>query len=155
MEKPGGLPHCQTPAPRRLGKMWTIRWTKQHAVLPQTNLGQISTARWTDRPPPRKKKNLLISNNKKKTHSKEGGTPWARKSGGGEIPHNKPAGESRSSGTCPATRSGKACKSGGGRKTPQERGEDPLPMWTVNKHAGLRKQMQCHLLQCAWKGESL
>jgi hypothetical protein len=40
--------------------------------------------------------------------------------GGGEIPHNKPAGEGRSSGTCPATRSRKACKSGAGRKTPQE-----------------------------------
>jgi hypothetical protein len=33
--------------------------------------------------------------------------------------------------------------------------EDPLPMCTVNKHAGLRKQVQCHLSQCAWKGESL
>jgi hypothetical protein len=26
---------------------------------------------------------------------------------------------------------------------------------TVNKHTGLRKQVQCHLSQCAWKGESL
>jgi hypothetical protein len=56
---------------------------------------------------------------------------------------------------CPATRSRKACESGGGRKTPQERGEDPLPTGAVNKHAGLRKQVQCHLPQCAWKGESL
>jgi hypothetical protein len=48
------------------------------------------------------------------------------KRGGGEIPH-KLAGEGRSSGTCPATRSGKACKSGGGRKIPQERGEDQIP----------------------------
>jgi hypothetical protein len=46
---------------------------------------------------------------------------------GGEIPHNKPVREGRSSGTHPATRSGKACKSGSGRKTPQEREEDPLP----------------------------
>jgi hypothetical protein len=38
------------------------------------------------------------------------------------------AGKGKSSGTCPTTRSRKACKSGGGRKTPQERGEDPLPM---------------------------
>jgi hypothetical protein len=38
------------------------------------------------------------------------------------------AGEGGSGGACPATRSGKACESGGGRKTPQERGEDPLPM---------------------------
>jgi hypothetical protein len=30
--------------------------------------------------------------------------------------------------THPAIRSRKACKSGGGRKTPQERGEDPLSM---------------------------
>jgi hypothetical protein len=28
-------------------------------------------------------------------------------------------------------------------------------MWIVNKHPGLRKPMQCHLPQCAWKGESL
>jgi hypothetical protein len=41
----------------------------------------------------------------------------------------------------------KDCKSVSGRKTPQERGEDPLPMRTVNKHAGLRKQVQCHLPQ--------
>jgi hypothetical protein len=42
--------------------------------------------------------------------------------GGGKISHNNLAGEGRSSGTHPATRSRKACKSGGGRKTPQERG---------------------------------
>jgi hypothetical protein len=30
-------------------------------------------------------------------------------------------------GVHPATRNGEACESGGGRKTPQERGEDPLP----------------------------
>jgi hypothetical protein len=51
--------------------------------------------------------------------------------------------------------SGKTCKSDGGRKTPQETGKDPLPMQTVNKHAGLRKQVQCHLPKCAWKGERL
>jgi hypothetical protein len=49
---------------------------------------------------------------------------------GGEIPHrtviNKLAREGRSGGTHPATRSGKAYKSGSGRKTPQERGEGPL-----------------------------
>jgi hypothetical protein len=28
-------------------------------------------------------------------------------------------------------------------------------MWTINKHAGLRKLVQCHLPQCVWKGESL
>jgi hypothetical protein len=38
-----------------------------------------------------------------------------------ELQINKLAGEGRSDGTCPATRSGKACKSGGGRKTPQRR----------------------------------
>jgi hypothetical protein len=27
-------------------------------------------------------------------------------------------------------------------------------MWVVNKHSGLRKPVQCHLPQCAWKGES-
>jgi hypothetical protein len=53
-----------------------------------------------------------------------------------------PAG--RSSSTCPAIRSRKACKSSSGRKTPQEGGEDPLPTWAVNKHGGLRKLVQCH-----------
>jgi hypothetical protein len=61
----------------------------------------------------------------------------------------------RSSSTRPAIRSGKACKNRDGRKTPQERGEDPLLTRVVNKHAGLRKWVQCHLSQCAWKGESL
>jgi hypothetical protein len=28
-------------------------------------------------------------------------------------------------------------------------------MWAVNKHTGQRKWVQCHLPQCAWKGESL
>jgi hypothetical protein len=41
----------------------------------------------------------------------------------GEIPHNKLAGEGRSGGTHPATRSRKAYKGGGGRKTPQEKGK--------------------------------
>jgi hypothetical protein len=35
--------------------------------------------------------------------------------------------EGRSSSTCPASRSGKACKSGGGKKTPQERGKAHFP----------------------------
>jgi hypothetical protein len=47
--------------------------------------------------------------------------------GGGESLTSQLAGEGRSGGTRPATRSGKACKSGGGRKTPQERGEDHFP----------------------------
>jgi hypothetical protein len=79
--------------------------------------------------------------------------PWALNLGEGNP--SQDAGQGRSRGTHPATRSGKACKSGGGRKTPREMGEDPLPMWTVNKHTGLRKLVQCHLPQCAWKGESL
>jgi hypothetical protein len=49
------------------------------------------------------------------------------KRGKGEIPHNKQAGEGRSGSTHPETRSKKACKISGGRKTAQERGEDPLP----------------------------
>jgi hypothetical protein len=36
-------------------------------------------------------------------------------------------GSGRSEGVIPATSSRKACESGGGRKTPRERGEDPLP----------------------------
>jgi hypothetical protein len=51
--------------------------------------------------------------------------------GGEAIPHgtvNKQAGrEDRSSGTLLAIRSRKAYKSSSGRKTPQEKGEDPLP----------------------------
>jgi hypothetical protein len=35
-------------------------------VFPQTTLGQISIAPWTDRPPPRKKEKKKISNNNKK-----------------------------------------------------------------------------------------
>jgi hypothetical protein len=37
-------------------------------VLPQTTLGQISIAPWTDQPPPREKreKKRIISNNNKK-----------------------------------------------------------------------------------------
>jgi hypothetical protein len=55
------------------------------------------------------------------------------KMGGGEsfmkLKINKPglAREGRSWGAHPATRSKKACESGGERKTPQERGKDPLP----------------------------
>jgi hypothetical protein len=56
----------------------TTRWTKQHAVLPQTNLGQTSIAPWTDWPPPREKREKNKLNNKqqqKKTRSKEGREP--------------------------------------------------------------------------------
>jgi hypothetical protein len=45
-----------------------------------------------------------------------------------------------SGGTCPATRNEKACESGRGRKTPQERGEDPPPMSAVNKHCCWQEQ---------------
>jgi hypothetical protein len=46
-----------------------------------------------------------------------------------ELKLNKPGqgGEGGSGGVHPATRSGKACESGRGRKTPQEREKDPLP----------------------------
>jgi hypothetical protein len=53
--------------------------------------------------------------------------------GKGILPRtvNKQAGLAREAlveaGACPATRSGKACESGRGRKTPQERREDPIP----------------------------
>jgi hypothetical protein len=42
--------------PGWLGKMWTTRRAKQYVVLPQTILGQIRIAPWTDRPPPREKR---------------------------------------------------------------------------------------------------
>jgi hypothetical protein len=35
---------------------------KQYAVLPQTTLGQISIAPWTDRPPPREKRKKKLNN---------------------------------------------------------------------------------------------
>jgi hypothetical protein len=38
----------ERPAPRRLGKMQTTKWAKRYTVLPQTTLGQISKAPWTD-----------------------------------------------------------------------------------------------------------
>jgi hypothetical protein len=60
----------------------------------------------------------------------EEGGKLHRRGGKTHFPHelqtNMPAG--RSSSTRPAIRSGKAGKSSSGRKTPQERGEDPLPM---------------------------
>jgi hypothetical protein len=87
-----------------------------------------------DRPTPpkekreREKKSLNKQQQQKRHVAKRVGAlsagVWGR-----EIPHgtvNKPAGEGRSGSTPPATRSRKACKSGGGRKTPQERREGPL-----------------------------
>jgi hypothetical protein len=73
MEKPGGLPGCQTPAPTLLGrspgKQISGTWY---------SLGQISTAPWTDRPLPREKRKKKLNNKqlkKKKTCSKESGAP--------------------------------------------------------------------------------
>jgi hypothetical protein len=43
------------------------------------------------------------------------------------IVNNKPVREGRKGDTHLATRNRKACKSSGGMKTPQERGEGPLP----------------------------
>jgi ABC-type hemin transport system ATPase subunit len=37
-------------------EMQTTRLAKRHAVLPQTTLGQITIAPWTDRPPTQGKK---------------------------------------------------------------------------------------------------
>jgi hypothetical protein len=51
-------------------------------------------------------------------HSKGGRALYVLKRQGGKFPHNQSAGEGRSSSTDPATRSGKACKSGmGGNST--------------------------------------
>jgi hypothetical protein len=47
---------------------------------------------------------------------------------GGEILHNKLAGEGRSRSTRPATRSGKLVKVVVGGKLHRRGGEDPLPM---------------------------
>jgi hypothetical protein len=47
------------------------------------------------------------------------------KSGGREIPHNSWL--EKAGAAAQAQQSGKACKNGSGRTTPQERGEDPLP----------------------------
>jgi hypothetical protein len=69
----------------------TTRWAKQHAVLPQTTLGQISIAPWTDWPPPMEKREKNKLNNKqhqKKMRSKEGGVHWALKGGRGNSSQN-------------------------------------------------------------------
>jgi hypothetical protein len=86
MEKPGGLLHHQTPAPWPLGKMQTTRWAKQHRVLPQTTLGQISIASCTDWPPPgeKRKKNLNNKEQQQKRHIAKRGRPDAE-GGGGAI----------------------------------------------------------------------
>jgi hypothetical protein len=46
---------------------------------------------------------------------------------GRRNPSNKPAIKGKSLGTRKSIKSRKACKSGGGRKTPHERGKDPPP----------------------------
>jgi hypothetical protein len=97
-------------------------------ILPQTTLGQISIAPWTDRPPPREKKEKKTKlNNKqqqKRQVAKTAGCPEYQRGRRG-IRHgtiNKQTGRrNRSGGTCPATRSREACKSGSIRKTPLEK----------------------------------
>jgi hypothetical protein len=131
------------PAPRWLGKMWPTRWAKWYAVHPQTTLGQISIAPWKEQPPPReKKRNWIISNNSKKDMQQRGQGTLSSERGRGSP--SQAGWRRQEQQHCSAIRRRKACKSDSGRKTPQERREDPLPMWTVNKHVGLRKLVQCH-----------
>jgi hypothetical protein len=89
-----------------------------------------------DRPTPnhekKRLKNRIINNNNKKKHvSRRAGHPECQRGEEGqsltELYINKLTREGRSGGTHPATRSGKACKSSGMRKTPLERGEGTLP----------------------------
>jgi hypothetical protein len=49
---------------------------------------------------------------------------------------------------------GKLVKVAVGEKLHRRGGEDPLPMRTVNKHAGLRKQVQCHHPSVLGKGKA-
>jgi hypothetical protein len=66
------------------------------AVLPQTTLGQISIAPWTDRPPAREKRETVISNKNKKDMWERGwGALSAEDWGKGVLPRtvNKQAGQ--------------------------------------------------------------
>jgi hypothetical protein len=146
MEKPGGPPGYQLPMPRWLGrsgqdelsgKWYSNRqpWPEQHRPLDRP------TSTWG------KKRNWVISNkNNKDTLQRECGILSTEEGVRGILPGavNKQArpglrGSGGSGGMRPATRSRKVCENGGGRKTPQERREDALPMWAVNKHTGQRK----------------
>jgi hypothetical protein len=69
---------------------------------------------------------------------------------------NKQAREGKSGGPHPATLGwGKLVTVAVMRKAPPERGEGHSPMRTVNKQADPRRQVWCHLLQCAWRGEGV
>jgi hypothetical protein len=99
-------------------------------VFLQTTLDQISIAPRTGRSPPRekrkKKKHGIISNNNKKDTKQRGqGTLSAKEGEGKSLTTSR---LEKAGAAAPETRSGKACKSGSGRKNPLERGEDPLPM---------------------------
>jgi hypothetical protein len=67
--------------------LWeATRWAKQHAVLPQRTLGQISIAPWTNLPHPRKKEKktnwMINKQQKKKRHvAKRAGCPELRRVG--------------------------------------------------------------------------
>jgi hypothetical protein len=87
-----GLPVTQ---PRWLGKTRT-RWAKQYMVLPQTTLGQISIAPWTDQHLiQEKKRNWVISNKDNKETLQRGWCALSAEERGRGIPPrtvNKQAG---------------------------------------------------------------
>jgi hypothetical protein len=140
--------------PRRLGKMQTS-WAMQYCGTP------------TDKPGPEqhspldrltstqeKKRNWPISNkNNKDTWVRGWGALSTKVWGKGILlgTVNQQVGWAgqnlEGEGAHPETWSGKACESGGGRKTPHERQEDPLPKWTVNKHGGWQEQQHGPLIR--------
>jgi hypothetical protein len=100
-----------------------------------------------------KRKRVIIYNNNKDMQEKGCDALIVEDWGQGILPRtvSKQVGQARESwwepGPHPATRSRKACESGRGRKTPQERGEDPLSTWTVNKHCGWQEQQHCPVIR--------
>jgi hypothetical protein len=117
MEKPGGPPGRQSPAPRRLGKTRT-RWTSWYRGTPTDKPGPEQHSP-LDRPTPiqGKKRNWVISNKSNKDTPERGwGALSAEDWGKGILPRtvNKQAwwpGEALvGAGAHPATRSRKACE---------------------------------------------
>jgi hypothetical protein len=92
----------------------------------QTSLDQNSIAPWTDWPPPgEKQRNWVISNKSKKDTRERGWSTLSAKDWGkGLLPGTinkqaRRAGEALAgAGRTPSNKEGKACESGGGRKTP-------------------------------------
>jgi hypothetical protein len=155
MEKPGGLPLYQMPAPTLLE-----RPPSEQISAMGYSLGQIRIAPWTDWSPKKNTNNKEADEKKKRHVAKRVGHPELWREGEGHSltgTVNKQACQRRQEWhTHPATlKRGKLATVAVMRKAPPERGEEHSPTWTVNKQAGQRRQVWCHLPQCAWRVEGL